>query len=51
MTKLDDIMSSFAENLKMLNVEPIKISKIFYFDESNNIKKVLLGKIKIIMKI
>ena len=46
MTKLDDIMSSFAENLKMLNVEPIKISKIFYFDESNNIKKGIIGKDK-----
>lgn len=51
MTKLDDIMSSFAKNLKMLKVEPIKINKTFYFDESNNKKKVLLGKIRIIMKI
>lgn len=46
MTKLDDIMSSFAENLKMLNVEPIKINKTFYFDESNNIKKGIIGKDK-----
>jgi len=46
MTKLDDIMSSFAKNLKMLNVEPIKINKTFYFDESNNIKKGIIGKDK-----
>ena len=46
MTKLDDIMSSFAENFKMLNVEPIKINKTFYFDESNNIKKGIIGKDK-----
>lgn len=30
MAKLDDIMSSFAKNLKMLNVEPIKTNKIFF---------------------
>ena len=46
MTKLDDIMASFAKNLKMLNVEPIKINKTFYFDESNNIKKGIIGKDK-----
>lgn len=46
MTKLDDIMTSFAKNLKMLNVEPIKINKTFYFDESNNIKKGIIGKDK-----
>ncbi|MGN1295054.1 MAG: DUF3800 domain-containing protein [Bacilli bacterium] len=46
MAKLDDIMSSFAKNLKMLNVEPIKTNKIFYFDESNNIKKGIIGKDK-----
>lgn len=46
MTKLDDIMSSFAKNLKMLNIEPIKINKTFYFDESNNIKKGIIGKDK-----
>ena len=46
MTKLDDIMSSFAENVKMLKVEPIKTNKTFYFDESNNIKKGIIGKDK-----
>ncbi len=46
MTKLDDIMSSFDESLKMLNLEPIKINKTFYFDESNNIKKGIIGKDK-----
>ena len=46
MTKLDDIMTSFAKNLKMLNVEPIKINNTFYFYESNNIKKGIIGKDK-----
>lgn len=46
MTKLDDFMCSFGESFKMLNIKPIKTNKIFYFDESNNIKKGIIGKMK-----
>lgn len=46
MTKLDDFVCWFDERLKMLNIEAIKIDKTFYFDESNNIKKGIIGKYK-----
>lgn len=46
MTKLDDFICSFGKSLKTLNIESIKINKTFYFDESNNIKKGIIGKNK-----
>ena len=46
MTKLDDFIYSFGKSMKTLNLESIKINKTFYFDESNNIKKGIIGKEK-----
>ena len=46
MTKLEDFICSFGKSLQMLNIESIKINKTFYFDESNNIKKGIIGKDK-----
>ena len=43
MTKLDDFINSYKENIEKLNIPSLNINHIFYFDESNNIKKGIIG--------
>ncbi len=43
MTKLDDFINSYKENIQKLNIPSLNINHIFYFDESNNIKKGIIG--------
>lgn len=43
MTKLADFINSYKENIEKLNISSLKINHIFFFDESNNIKKGIIG--------
>ena len=43
MTRLDDFINSYKENIEKLNIPSLKIKHTFYFDESNNIKKGIIG--------
>lgn len=46
MSKLDDYINFCSESLNKISVKKIKINKTFYFDESNNIKKGIIGQDK-----
>ena len=46
MSKLDDYINFCSESLNKISVEKIEINKTFYFDESNNIKKGIIGQDK-----
>lgn len=46
MSKLDDYIYFCSESLNKISVEKIVINKTFYFDESNNIKKGIIGQDK-----
>lgn len=43
MSKLDDFINSENENIEKFNTQSLKINRTFYFDESNNIKKGIIG--------
>ena len=43
MTRLDEFVKSYKKTTEMLNIPSLSINKTFFFDESNNIKKGIIG--------
>ena len=43
MTRLDEFVKTYKKTTEMLDIPSLSINKTFFFDQSNNIKKGIIG--------